>query len=130
MPKIQYFEIEFSDGDGRTAEWICIRGTDEPTLEEAREFLKKDSETIGLPVAGVYPIDEFTARACYDFDNESLWPIFSKEAKSGGAMKRPRKTAAKAHSASKPGLSWAAKALLVPVAASLAFIWLGRTRKQ
>ncbi len=45
-------------------------------------------------------------------------------------MKQPRKTAERAHSANKPGLSRAVKALLVPVAASLAFIWLGRAQKQ
>ena len=76
--KLKYFEIELSNGDADSASWMCIRGTDQPTIDEAQIFLNRDSEKLSLPVAGVYPIDEQTARGCYDFDNESAWPIFRK----------------------------------------------------
>lgn len=74
MPELEYFELLFAN-----CEWICIRGTAEPTIEEAQEFVAQDSKRIGAPVTGVFPIDEQTARACYDFSNEANWPIFSKE---------------------------------------------------
>lgn len=76
---LKYFEIEFSDGDENTATWMCIRGTEQPTIDEAQIFVARDSEMFGLPVAGVYPIDEVTARGSYDFGNEASWPIFSRE---------------------------------------------------
>lgn len=77
MSDINFFEVEFSDGNENTAMWICIKGMKQPTIDEAKRFLAADAEMFKLPVAGVYPIDEATARNCYDFSNESNWPIFS-----------------------------------------------------
>jgi len=71
-----YFEIEFSDG--LTEQWICIKGLEQPTVEEAQQFCAEDSRIFRLPVTGVYPIDEATARNCYDFQGEKDWPIFSR----------------------------------------------------
>lgn len=86
MNELQYFEVVLSNGssDDSNAEWICIRGTEQPTLPEAQEFLARDSKRIGAPVVGVYPIDEHTARGCYDFDNEAIWPIFTRENERSG----------------------------------------------
>ena len=78
--QLKYFEIELSNGDDNSAVWMCIRGSDQPTIEEAQRFLTRDSEKLGLPVAGVYPIDDLTAQSCYDFDNEASWPVFSRAA--------------------------------------------------
>ena len=81
MPGLNYFEVAFSNGSANdnNAQWICIRGTQKPTLAEAHQFLALDCERFGLPVVGVYPIDKDTARNFYDFSNENNWPIFSKE---------------------------------------------------
>lgn len=79
--KLQYFEVAFSDSgnpDDCNATWVCICGTDRPTVAEAQQFMAKDSDLFKAPVVGVFPIDEQTARACYDFDREADWPIFSK----------------------------------------------------
>lgn len=80
MPELKYFEVAFSheSADDCNATWVCIRGTEQPTVAEAQQFMARDSELFGAPVVGVFPIDEQTARACYDFDNEANWPIFSK----------------------------------------------------
>lgn len=78
---MMYFEVVFSksgDADDCNAVWICIRGTERPSLEEAQRFLAQNSGSFGMPVVGVFPIDEQTARACYDFDNEANWPVFRK----------------------------------------------------
>lgn len=76
--ELHYFEVEFSDGNEDTAVWMCIRGTEQPTLEEAAEFLSRDAAMFGFPVAGIYPIDELTARGSYDFSHEASWPVFSR----------------------------------------------------
>jgi hypothetical protein len=74
---MEYFEIEFSDhGDETKAYWICIKGVRQPTVEEASIFCSDDEETFGFPVWRVDPIDEVTARDCYDFSNETNWPVF------------------------------------------------------
>lgn len=88
--ELKYYEVAFSHGsaDDGDAVWVCIRGIDEPTVEEAQRFMTRDSELFGKPVVGVYPIDERTARGCYDFDNEANWPIFSKGGVCGGAKKK------------------------------------------
>lgn len=72
-----YFEVEFSDsGNENTANWICIRGVREPSVAEAAFFCKEDLDLYGFPVYRVDPIDEATARDCYDFSNEKSWPVF------------------------------------------------------
>ena len=78
MDELKYFEVEFSDGNENTATWVCIRGTARPTIAEAQQFMAADSEKFGLPVAGVYDIDEAQARSFYDFSNEGNWPVFRK----------------------------------------------------
>ena len=77
MENMKYFEIEFADGQ-TPDEYIYIRGLREPSVDEAAKFCKADSEMIGMPVSNVYPIDEQTARACYDFRNVENWPVFGK----------------------------------------------------
>ena len=76
MSQIRYFEIEFNDGNDNTAMWMCIKGIREPSICEAAEFCKYETKMYGLPVAGVYPIDETEARSVYDFEKEQYWPIF------------------------------------------------------
>lgn len=78
IPELKYYEVKFSDGNEINAVWMCIRGTDQPTTEEAQWFMASDSAALKLPVAEVCEIDEQTARGCYDFSNEADWPIFSK----------------------------------------------------
>ena len=73
---MKYYEIEFSDGNEETAVWVCIKGVRQPSIAEASEFCKRDAERYRLPVRGVYPIDEMTARSCYDFSGEERWPVF------------------------------------------------------
>ena len=82
MPAVSYFEIAMSNGtaDDADAYWMCIKGTSQPTVEEAQSFLAADSELIGQPVVGVYPIDEASARKFYDFDDEPNWPVFDRKA--------------------------------------------------
>lgn len=83
MPELKYFEVAFSDSgdpDDCNATWVCIRGTEQPTISEAQRFMARDSKLFNAPVVGVFPIDEQTARSSYDFDNEANWPIYSKEA--------------------------------------------------
>lgn len=77
MENMKYFEIEFTDGQ-TPDERICIRGLREPSIEEAAEFCEEDAKIIGMPVSNVYPIDERTARSCYDFRNVDNWPVFGK----------------------------------------------------
>lgn len=76
--KLRYFEVKFSDGVECNAAWVCIRGTDKPTVVEAQWFAAMDSIALKLPVVEVCEIDEQTARGCYDFSNEADWPIFSR----------------------------------------------------
>ena len=85
--KLRYFEVKFSDGCEINSVWVCIRGTDEPTVEEAQWFMASNSAQLKLPVAEVCEIDERTARGCYDFDNEADWPIFSRGGGRGGKKK-------------------------------------------
>ena len=85
--ELKYFEVKFSDGYEANAVWVCIRGTDEPTIEEAQWFMASDSAQLKLPVAEVCEIDEQTARGCYDFDNEANWPVFSRGGGRGGKKK-------------------------------------------
>lgn len=73
---MHYYEVEFGTGDENTAMWMCIKGERQPSIEEASHFLKKDAEMFGMPVHGIYPIDEITARASYDFSNAANWPVF------------------------------------------------------
>ena len=71
----QYFEVEFSiDHDENTAEWICIRGERQPSVEEANVFCKADAERVKMPVTGVFPISRQEAEAFYDFTNEANGP--------------------------------------------------------
>ena len=80
MPEMKYFEAAFSrtDADDSNAEWICIRGTEQPTLMEANRFLASDVKRLGLPVVGIFPIDRDYAQNYYDFSHEQDWPIFTK----------------------------------------------------
>ncbi len=73
---MNYYEIEFSNGNEDSAEWMCIKGVKEPSVDDAANFCKHEAAMWGLPVKGVYPIDERTAKSCYDFTNESNWPVF------------------------------------------------------
>lgn len=94
--ELRYFEVKFSDGNEVNAVWVCIRGLDEPTIEEAQWFMAADSAALKLPVTEVCEIDKRTARGCYDFTNEANWPIFSKGG-AGGAQKNVKRGCAVAH---------------------------------
>ena len=75
---MNYYEIRLGNGyDGGKSVWMCIKGTREPTIREASDFCRADVESYKLPVSGVYPIDERTARSCYDFSHEQDWPVFT-----------------------------------------------------
>lgn len=80
MEVLKYFEVALSetDADDCDAIWICIRGTEQPTIEEANLFMARDVEKVGMPVVGVFPIDKDYAEGCYDFSREAEWPVFSK----------------------------------------------------
>ena len=72
---MNYYEINLKSEDDADSVWICIKGVRQPSIDEASEFLKGDVKKFG-PVLHVYPIDEITARGCYDFRNEPNWPVF------------------------------------------------------
>ena len=72
MPKIRYFEVMFTNGYS-----ICIKGVREPSIEEAKEFLKEDMKCLG--VTEIEYIEEWTlndALSAFDFGNEANWPVF------------------------------------------------------
>lgn len=71
---IHYYEINFKGPNGNDD--IVIKGTCEPTPQEALEFMRSYGDEV-FEVLGVYPIDESDARAFYCFDNSDAWPIFS-----------------------------------------------------
>lgn len=78
---MMYFVVALAgsgDADDCGSAWTCIRGTEQPSLEEAQRFLAQNSEWFGMSVMGVFPIEEQTARACYDFSNEANWPVFQR----------------------------------------------------
>lgn len=75
---------ELCVGEGReecpaTDIWMCIRGHQQPTCEEALEFIKRDNSNV---VGHVKSVSELTAaEACsfYDFTHVADWPIFSRK---------------------------------------------------
>lgn len=74
-----YFEIEMSNNhDENTAMWICIKGTREPTVDEANVFCASDVKRYGMPVTGVFALSKTEAEAFYDLDNEKNWPVFGR----------------------------------------------------
>ena len=66
---VNYYEVDFADGYG-----IVIKGTVQPTVEEAKEFCKKE----GVAVA-VTPITREEATNFYDMSREDEWPVFNRE---------------------------------------------------
>lgn len=76
---VNYYEVDLeyteeSSFDGTFS--ICIRGTREPTIEEAAWFLRESAKNNKAVVVNVFPIDETQARMDYNFDNEDEWPTF------------------------------------------------------
>ncbi len=70
MNKIYYHEVVFEDGTE-----ICIKSVkDDVSFEELNDFAKEDCAKCGQVIA-TFPIDERTARSCYDFSNEPNLPI-------------------------------------------------------
>lgn len=74
---LNYYEVEFSFRDPAQGTYsICIRGTREPSVEEAAVFCRKDAESLDAVVTRVDPISREEAEHFYDFSNEENWPIF------------------------------------------------------
>lgn len=74
----QYFEICIGHRPKESGNdnWMCIRGVRTPTITEAAQFCAADVALYGGHVLGVYPIDAESAKSCYDFSEESTWPVF------------------------------------------------------
>ena len=72
MQKIRYFEVMFANGYS-----ICIKGVREPSVEEAKEFLKEDMKCLG--VSEIDYIEEWKfsdAITAFDFSDVEKWPLF------------------------------------------------------
>ncbi len=68
--KIYYHEVVFENNTE-----ICIKSAkDFVSIEELNVFLAEDCAKFGK-VIKTFPIDERSARSCYDFSNEPNWPI-------------------------------------------------------
>ena len=70
--QMKYFEIMFPDGYS-----ILIKGIREPSIDEAKEFLKEDMKNMGY--TEIDYIEEWKlsdALTAFDFDNVEHWPVF------------------------------------------------------
>lgn len=74
----QYFEVCIGSGPREHEDdfWMCVCGVREPSIPEAELFCSAEVSRNGGHVLSVSPIDEATARACYDFSHENRWPVF------------------------------------------------------
>jgi hypothetical protein len=72
MESVKYYEVDFDNEYG-----MCILGLRQPTIEEAKEFCKKDMELWGAKeVVFISETDYETAISCYSMENEASFPIF------------------------------------------------------
>lgn len=77
--EINFYEICISPDsiDSISAQWICIKGISEPSIQEAEAFLRAhDSLGDKEHVLRVQPIEEERAREEFSFENEDSWPVF------------------------------------------------------
>jgi len=74
---IRFFEVCFIDMDGYESYSICIKGVQQPSIEEAERFVFQDMHKIGMVrVSNVIEWYRDEAVTAFDFDNEENWPIF------------------------------------------------------
>lgn len=78
---IFYYVLEFTiDSDPRYGSYtssICGLGTHKPTIDEAKEFWKKDCELYkDGTLTDIYRISKEEAHQDYDMENEANFPIF------------------------------------------------------
>jgi hypothetical protein len=76
---VKYFEVDIENSTDNEAGTysICIKGTRKPSKREAKEFLKKDMESLGYDTVSF--INETTleeAKNFYDMEGEANFPIF------------------------------------------------------
>lgn len=79
MKKYNYYELEFAidcfNGELKHTSSMCVLGYRKPTIEEAKEFWKKDiyeDETL----INIYELTEEEAHENFDMSRESEYPIF------------------------------------------------------
>lgn len=82
--KYNYYELEFlidDDGNGlRHTSSMCVLGYRKPTIEEAKEFWKKDCELYGdETLVAIYELTEDEAYTDFDMSRENEFPIFGEE---------------------------------------------------
>lgn len=76
---MNYFEVDFERNEGSSFGdpfEICIRGTREPSVEEAAWFLRETASKKNAHVIDVFPLTEEEAREQFCFDDEDEWPVF------------------------------------------------------
>jgi len=73
-----YYEICIGPGPFITDTdfWMCIRGTRQPSLEEAEQFYAEDVQKFGGNVLAVNQLSAQEAGDFYDLSNEANWPVF------------------------------------------------------
>lgn len=78
MKKYNYYVLEFAiDGNKNHTSSMCVLGYRKPTIEEAKEFWKKDCELYGdETLIDVYEITKEEAYGGYDMSRENELPIF------------------------------------------------------
>lgn len=78
MKKYNYYVLEFMiNGSREHTSSMCVLGYRKPTIEEAKEFWKKDCELYGdETLFDVYEITQEEAYDAYDMSRESEFPIF------------------------------------------------------
>lgn len=81
MKKYNYYVLEFMiNGDKNHTSSMCVLGYRKPTIEEAKEFWKKDCELYGdETLIDVYEITKEEAYGGYDMSRENEFPIFGEE---------------------------------------------------
>ncbi|MGN8969859.1 hypothetical protein [Intestinimonas sp. HCP28S3_D6] len=67
--KVSFYELDFESGYG-----MVIKGTRDPSVEEAQDFISKHGTD--EVVIGVFPISREEAENFYDFTYEENWPVF------------------------------------------------------
>lgn len=79
MKKYNYYELEFVigcfNGEVNHTSSMCVLGYRKPTIEEAKEFWKKDiyeDETL----INIYELTKEEAYENFDMSRESEYPIF------------------------------------------------------
>ena len=78
MKKYNYYVLEFAiDGNKNHTSSMCVLGYRKPTIEEAKEFWKKDCELYeDETLIDVYEITKEEAYGGYDMSRENELPIF------------------------------------------------------